>query len=85
MTKAEHVIQTRGLTKAYGPHIALDSMDLKVQKGATGLLGPNGAGKSTLVKTLLGLIVASEGEGDVLGYDIRNDGVEIRKRIGSNK
>lgn len=82
MVLTEHVIQTQGLTKAYGPHIALDSMDLKVQKGATGLLGPNGAGKSTLIKTLLGLIVASEGGGTVLGYDIRNEGVEIRKRIG---
>jgi len=78
----EPVIQTNGLVKAYGPHIALDSMNLKVQKGATGLLGPNGAGKSTLIKTLLGLITATEGEGKVLGYDIRTEGEEIRKRIG---
>jgi ABC-2 type transport system ATP-binding protein len=78
----ENVIQTNSLTKAYGPHIALDSMNLKVQQGATGLLGPNGAGKSTLIKTLLGLITVSDGEGEVLGYNIRTEGEEIRKRIG---
>ena len=78
----DHIIHTTGLSKSYGPHLALDSMDLKVKKGATGLLGPNGAGKSTLIKTLLGLITASEGEGKVLGFDIRSEGEEIRKRIG---
>ncbi len=78
----EAIIETDKLTKMYGPHIALDAMSLKVSGGATGLLGPNGAGKSTLIKTLLGLIKLTSGEGRVLGYDIRTEGDSIRQRIG---
>ena len=43
----ELIIETEELTKSYGPHVALDKLNLTVQRGATGLLGPNGAGKST--------------------------------------
>ena len=39
------IIESTDLTKAYGPHVALDSLNIKIEKGATGLLGPNGAGK----------------------------------------
>ena len=78
----EPIIHTKDLTKAYGPHIALDNLNISIPRGATGLLGQNGAGKSTFLKTILGLIQATSGEGKVLGYDIRNQGVEIRQRIG---
>ncbi|MDP7313022.1 MAG: ABC transporter ATP-binding protein [Candidatus Thalassarchaeaceae archaeon] len=76
------IIETEHLTKMYGPHVALDEMSLKINSGATGLLGPNGAGKSTLIKTLLGLIQLTSGEGKVLGYNIRTQGDSIRQRIG---
>ena len=76
------VIESTALTKAYGPHVALDSLDIRIEQGATGLLGPNGAGKSTFIKTILGLIQLTSGDGKVLGYDIRTQGDEIRKRIG---
>ena len=66
----------------YGPHVALDEMSLKINSGATALLGPNGAGKSTMIKTLLGLIQLTSGEGEVLGYNIRTEGDSIRQRIG---
>ena len=78
----EPIIQTKSLTKAYGPHIALENLNINIPRGATGYLGQNGAGKSTFLKTILGLIQATSGEGTVLGYDIRNQGVEIRQRIG---
>ena len=78
----ELIIKTTNLTKSYGPHVALDNLNLAVKKGATGLLGPNGAGKSTFLKTILGLIQATEGEGTVLGHDIRTEGDAIRARIG---
>ena len=78
----EPIIQTTSLTKAYGPHVALDSLNINVPHGATGLLGQNGAGKSTFLKTIVGLIQATSGEGSGLGYDIRHQGVEIRQRIG---
>ena len=76
------IIETTALTKSYGPHVALDSLNLEVQRGATGLLGPNGAGKSTFFKTILGLIQATSGEGYVLGHDIRTEGLAIRSKIG---
>ncbi len=66
----------------YGPHVALDEMSLKINSGATALLGPNGAGKSTMIKTLLGLIQLTSGDGEVLGYNIRTEGDSIRQRIG---
>ena len=81
-TMSEMVIKTNNLTKSYGNHIALDSLNLEVPKGATGLLGPNGAGKSTFLKTILGLIQATSGDGIVLGHDIRTEGEKIRTKIG---
>ena len=76
------IIESTALTKSYGPHVALDSLDIKIYQGATGLLGPNGAGKSTFLKTMLGLIQLTSGEGKVLGFDIRTQGDQIRQRIG---
>ena len=76
------IIESTDLTKAYGPHIALDSLNIEIEKGATGLLGPNGAGKSTFLKTILGLIQLTSGEGKVLGYDVRTQGNSIRQNIG---
>ena len=76
------VITAKGLRKMYGPHLALDDIDLEIQRGAVGILGPNGAGKSTLFKCLLGLITTTSGEGSVLGFDIRTQGEQIRSKIG---
>ena len=76
------VITAHNLRKMYGPHLALDDVDLEIPSGAVGILGPNGAGKSTLFKCLLGLIKTTSGEGTVLGYDIRTEGDKIRSRIG---
>ena len=56
------VITAKGLRKMYGPHLALDDINLEIQRGAVGILGPNGAGKSTLFKCLLGLITTTSGE-----------------------
>ena len=76
------VITARNLRKMYGPHLALDDVNLDIPPGAVGILGPNGAGKSTLFKCLLGLITTTSGDGTVLGYDIRTEGDKIRSRIG---
>ena len=76
------VITAKGLRKMYGPHLALDDVNLEIQRGAVGILGPNGAGKSTLFKCLLGLITTTSGEGSVLGLDIRTQGEQIRAKIG---
>jgi ABC-2 type transport system ATP-binding protein len=82
LENAEFVIETRDLRKMYGPHLALDNVNVQIPKGAIGILGPNGAGKSTLFKCLLGLITTTSGTGSVLGYDIKTDGDIIRARIG---
>jgi ABC-2 type transport system ATP-binding protein len=63
------VIEARGLRKTFGPTIALDGVDLRVQEGRIlGLIGPNGAGKTTALDAVLGLI-PYEGELKVLGHD----------------
>ena len=58
------MIEAAGLHKRYGRTVALESLDLRVERGEVfGLLGPNGAGKTTTVKLLLGLTRPTAGEG----------------------
>ena len=76
------LITAKSLKKMYGPHLALDDINLEIPPGAIGILGPNGAGKSTFFKCLLGLIKTTSGEGSVLGHDIRTEGDLIRSKIG---
>jgi len=65
----DHVIQTEGLTKRYGPIVAVDGLDLCVRRGEVyGFLGPNGAGKTTTLRMLLGLVRPSSGRATVLGH-----------------
>src|ERR1700689_4339247 len=62
-------IEARGLRKSFGPTIALDGVDLRVEEGRIlGIIGPNGAGKTTALNAMLGL-TAYEGELRVLGRD----------------
>jgi ABC-2 type transport system ATP-binding protein len=88
-------IQTARLGKTYdvrparlaragsGPVVALADLDLEVRPGEVfGFLGPNGSGKSTLIRLLLGFIRPTAGRGEVLGLDIEESSVEIRRRIG---
>ncbi len=78
----DFVIETNNLCKMYGPHLALDNINLKIKSGAIGVLGPNGAGKSTLFKCILGLIQTTSGSGKVLNHDIKTEGELIRSKIG---
>lgn len=82
VTRVDTVVQTRGLTKDYGPVLALDSLDLEIGAGTTGLVGANGAGKSTLLKILLGLVPPTGGGARVLGHDIATEGPAIRGLVG---
>ena len=77
------VIETRGLTKRYGSHKALEPLDLTVPAGAVfGYLGPNGAGKTTTIRLLMGLIRPSGGSATVLGHDISGERLEIHRSVG---
>ena len=79
------VIETEKLTKSYGRKArGIEEVDLAVEEGEVfGFLGPNGAGKTTMVRTLLGFLRPTGGRGEVFGFDIRKDSVEIRARIGN--
>jgi ABC-2 type transport system ATP-binding protein len=68
MTAAVHC---EGLAKRYGPHVALQGLDLEVPPGTLfGLLGPNGAGKSTTLRILAGLVRADAGRASLFGTDV---------------
>ena len=65
------VIETKALCKQYGPHTAVDHVELHVPQGCVyGFIGPNGAGKSTTMKTLLGLIHPTAGRVRLLGQEL---------------
>jgi ABC-2 type transport system ATP-binding protein len=82
-TPSTAAISTRGLTKHYGAVRALTDLTLDVRPGEIfGFLGPNGAGKSTMIRTLLGFLQPTKGEGHVLGLDIVRESVEIRRLSG---
>lgn len=64
-------IRARGITKTFGDVIALDAVDLDIERGQIhGLVGPNGAGKTTLLGLLLGLAVADSGTLQILGTEV---------------
>jgi ABC-2 type transport system ATP-binding protein len=76
------VLQTAGLTKAYGDFKAIDDLNLTVTKGEVlGYLGPNGAGKTTTIRLLLGLIKPTAGSATLFGLDAQHDKVEAHKRL----
>ncbi len=76
-------IETEGLTRRFGDVVAVDGLDLSVHDGEVfGFLGPNGAGKSTTINVLLGFTRPSRGTGRVLGRDIVEDSLAIRRRTG---
>jgi len=76
-------IEVQSVTKIYGQQKALDDVTIDVQAGeVVGLLGPNGAGKSTLMKIISCFIPPTEGSVKVYGYDVMEDSLEVRKRIG---
>src|ERR1700680_563852 len=78
------VVETHGLTKRFGPHLALDGVDLRVPAGcAVGLPGPNGAGKTTLIRTLLGLTRASAGTIRVMGHSMPAEPGPALERVGA--
>jgi ABC-2 type transport system ATP-binding protein len=76
-------IQTFGLSKSYGPVLALDGLQLTVEQGDIfGFLGPNGAGKTTTIRLLLDFIRPSSGRAEVLGHDAQRESLAVRRRVG---
>ncbi len=77
------IISCHSVTKTFGKFKAVDSVNLKLNKGhILGLLGPNGAGKTTLIKMMCGLLAPTEGEIKIAGYDVKKDKNKVWSIIG---
>ena len=77
------MIETIDLTKKYDDFVALDSLDLKLERGDLfGFIGPNGAGKTTTIRILATLLAPTWGEAYVCGYSVHTHPREIRRAIG---
>ena len=77
------MIAAKGLVKRFGDFVAVDGIDVEVQRGeAFGFLGPNGAGKSSTMRMIGCTSPVSEGSLRVLGMDPVRDGRRIRARLG---
>ena len=80
---SEPVIDVRNLVKRFGDKTVVDHVSMKVAKGEiSGFLGPNGSGKTTTIRCMCGLLRADEGEGRVLGHDIRTEAWKIKRETG---
>lgn len=76
-------VSVKGLTKIYGEQKAIDKINFEAKQGEIlGFLGPNGAGKTTTMKILTSFIPPSSGLATVCGFDVTQNEMEARKRIG---
>ena len=77
------MIEVHQLCKNYGERKAITNLNFKIEKGdVVGFLGPNGAGKSTTMKIITGFMAPSSGEARVSGYDVFENPIEVKRRIG---
>ncbi len=77
------MIEVVGLTKRYGPTLAVSDVSFEVRKGEVlGFLGPNGAGKTTTMRVITGYLPPSEGKVLVAGYDVVEEPLEAKRRTG---
>jgi ABC-2 type transport system ATP-binding protein len=77
------MILVENLTKAFGPKTAVDAVSFRVERGEVlGFLGPNGAGKSTTMRMITGYIPPTGGRAAVCGFDVVDQPIEARRRIG---
>ena len=77
------MIEVQNLTKAFGAVHAVDDVSFTVGKGEIlGFLGPNGAGKTTTMRVLTGYLPATRGTARIAGYDVTEQSLEVRRRIG---
>lgn len=81
--QSEILIEASGLTRRYGPTVAVSGLNLTLRQGEIlGLLGPNGAGKSTSMKMLTGNLAPTEGEVKIKGRSLREDAKAAKQNLG---
>jgi ABC-2 type transport system ATP-binding protein len=84
MSSAEPAFRAMALSKAYGKRLAVDHLDLQVDRGELfGFLGPNGAGKTTTIRMALGLIAPTNGSVEILGLEVRHNRSTVLPRVGA--
>ncbi len=77
------MIEVEGLTKDYGSRRAIDNLTFRAESGEIlGFLGPNGAGKTTTMRILSGFMPPTMGVARVAGFDVVDQSLEVRKRVG---
>ncbi|MBE0690997.1 MAG: ABC transporter ATP-binding protein [Anaerolineae bacterium] len=77
------MIEVQNLTKRYGEVLAINGVSFTAQPGqVTGFLGPNGAGKTTTMRILTGFMPPTDGKAIVAGYDVFEQSMEVRRRVG---
>src|SRR5436305_8807814 len=77
------MITVKGLTKRYARSVAVDNISFEVTKGQiVGFLGPNGAGKTTTMRILTCFLPPTAGSANVAGFDVLEQPLEVKKRIG---
>ena len=77
------MIKVADVTKRYGPKTAVKNISFEVKRGEiVGFLGPNGAGKTTTMRILTGFLPPTSGTAEVGGFDVREDPLEVKRRIG---
>ncbi len=77
------MIEVENLTKRYGRHTAVDGISFRVNKGEIlGFLGPNGAGKTTTMRILTCYLPATEGTARIAGFDVFEQPLEVKRRVG---
>jgi len=82
--EGQWAVETHGLTKRFGPNVAVNGVELLVPRGcAFGYLGPNGAGKTTLIRVLLGLTRADAGTMSLLGFPVPKHRDRALARVGA--
>jgi len=80
---ASAMIDARGLSKYYGPFVAVHDASFSIPQGqVVAFLGPNGAGKTTLMRMLTGFLAPSAGDARIAGFDVRKQRIEASKRLG---
>ncbi len=77
------VVEAQGLTKRYAARLAVDNLSFAIDEGeAVGFLGPNGAGKTTTLRMLAGYLTPTAGKISVSGYDLAQQPLEAKRRLG---
>ena len=77
------VITANNLSRSFGPLIAVNNLEISINRGELyGLVGPDGAGKTTTMRLLTGILEPTAGEARVAGFSVRTEAEQIKEKIG---